>query len=263
MPNFKRQGPLWVPEHEGIRRYRPEDLSRYKRYLEKQRARLAVSPFGTPTGTATFSGSSISWSHTVGSGQSNTVLRVGCRTKVSGTSVAISDVTYNGTSLGAARISKSFAGSSYGLRSYIFAIVAPSETTANVVVTAASACELSGCASNFAGVDQTTPIANTGSNSGTSSTATCNVTSGSDEYAVDYLTSGDNLSAPTKTQEFIDAFVRGGGSRAAGAGGTLTFQWTIANDDWCICAVSFKAAGAGGASVFRRTLGQRVGSRSG
>lgn len=35
---FRRQGPLYIPEHDPVRRYSPEDLRRYKQYRERHRS---------------------------------------------------------------------------------------------------------------------------------------------------------------------------------------------------------------------------------
>ena len=99
---------------------------------------------------------------------------------------------------------------------------------------------------SFNGADQTTPVVNGTSANGASAAPSLTIASAAGDMTMDAVsTLAATLSAPTRTQQWLDttpATVRGGGSTAAGAA-TVTHAWTAASAlNWTSSGVSIKAA---------------------
>ena len=181
--------------------------------------------------------SSLTWSHTTGTG-SDRILIVGVAVQ----GVNINSVTYNGTNL------TRLATKTNTVKVEMWYLVAPTNGAHNVVVTLSGNCGLSGVtggAQSFYNVDPTTPFGTTGTASGNRSTASATVSSAVNEIVVDAVaTSFFGLTiGGGQTLGFNQApFISGAGSRATGAA-SVTMDWSIAlSDDWATIAVPIKPA---------------------
>jgi hypothetical protein len=167
----------------------------------------------------------------------------------------VTGVTWNGTSM--TLIGDSTVTADNNCRAYLYGLVAPAATTANIVVTlGGSGNERTQIAAAvYSGVHQTTPI-------GTAVTAlvvggnpTVNVSSAAGELVVDAcsVTSDVTLAAGGgQTQRVATTTgndVELGMSEEAGAG-TVTMSWTGSTGfDAAIVAVPLKPASGGGGSI--------------
>ena len=111
----------------------------------------------------------------------------------------------------------------------------PTATTANVVASLSEVKQSILGVISFRGVDQTTPIDGTNTNSGSSSTTTVNVTSESGDMVVDCMATVANpTTAPTVgagqtlrwTRDVGGQPIRGAGSTEAGAS-SVTMSWGL------------------------------------
>jgi len=120
------------------------------------------------------SGSSRTWSHTVPSGFSNTILIVGTNAQDSNhANFPITGVTFNSVALTKVR-SDEAAGNN---RTELWYLVNPNVTTADIVVTATGTLgELQGFALTFCNVDQASPIDANNGGSGTSGSPSVTLT---------------------------------------------------------------------------------------
>ena len=203
---------------------------------------------GTSTSAATASGtsaSSLTWSHTVGTGSNGIlIIDVSIRTNAG---VTVSSVTYGGVALtyiGSATSSKDHAEMWY--------LKVPVTGTANVVVTLTGSENVAAGATNFFGVDQTTSYGSltTGNGSGDPSLT---VASATGELVIDAVSdrdvdsetvgAGQTLLLTTKAGSASnDAWV--GSSTEAGAA-SVTMSWTTTGagaGEWAAVAVSLKPA---------------------
>jgi hypothetical protein len=191
-------------------------------------------------------GTTLTWSHTVGSGM-NSILIVGVSDRRSNRTV--SGITYAGKGLQRAGFQNSGANIT---RLEIWYLLSPPAGTANVVVTlSGSAASVCGSASFF-GVDQTTPMGAFLSAAGMGSAVSLSVASSLDETVVDVVTApgpGASLTpAASQTAQWIGTTgtagneVLGGSSRTSGAA-SVALSWTLgASVDWAIGAISLKPA---------------------
>lgn len=111
---------------------------------------------------------------------------------------------------------------------------------------------------SWQGVDQTggaTSFPNSTSAIGTSAAPSVTITSAVGNATMDSTVNDTStLSAPTKTQTFIDntpASISGGGSRAAGASPNVVHAWTLAigTSNWASVGTDLLAAGGGGCTL--------------
>lgn len=171
--------------------------------------------------------SSLTFSHTVSSGN-NRLLLVGVSAEVS-----VSTITFNGTSL------TKLDDNDFGNYNSVWYLIAPTVTTANVVVTFAGSGNLYPCviATNFTDVDQTTPnraVSNSASNSNTG--CTVSPTSQTGDLVVDFLgkrSVGSGISNPTIGSGGTDrAYINAGSitdislGTETGATTSTTMNWT-------------------------------------
>jgi hypothetical protein len=165
----------------------------------------------------------------------------------------ISSVTYSGVNL-----TQVCTGSvSDDARVWIYRLIAPPVTTANVVVTldgaVASSGKITAGVMTFTGVDQTTPLGTCVTDTNDSSPHAVTVTSATNELVFDVYASEDAAmtmaSSPSgRTQRWNRTTNSdgGGGSTAPGAS-SVTMTWTAnsGSSHWALAAVPVKPAPAG------------------
>nr|HMU06221.1 SprB repeat-containing protein [Saprospiraceae bacterium] len=163
----------------------------------------------TSTTTAT-SGSTVTLSHTVGNGENR-----GLVVSVSSRDRSVSSVTYGGVALVLIG-STTYASDA---RLYIYGLINPNIGTANVVVTMSGSVSngVVVSASSFFGIDQTVPLGTFASATGSSSTATVNVSSVAGDYIYDAVTyrNTSNLTVgagQTERWDLSSGTIRGAGS---------------------------------------------------
>ena len=203
------------------------------------------------TGTNNFGDTSITWSHTVGSGVSSGFLFATC--SVRDTSArTISTATYNGTNLvlfNAVLVQ----GTNYRLTSYyaLDANLGTKGSAHNVVFTWSgtlggnAACS----AHSYGGVDQTTPFGTVATHVGAETTGSVAVTSVSGDLVIDALTVEDLAITITggQTSAANNNFagqVRHGSSYlvASGTSTTMSWSWDGAARHHCQVGAALKAA---------------------
>ncbi|MBI2913817.1 MAG: DNRLRE domain-containing protein, partial [Chloroflexi bacterium] len=189
--------------------------------------------------------SSLSWSHTVGSG-SNRLLVVGVSVSYAGTTV--SGVTYGGTAL--TQVGVKDAPSSDG-RVEIWRLLAPASGTANVVVSLTNgnlSTTVAGAVS-FTDVHQTSPLGAFASASGASGNPSVAVSSAAGEVVVDTVMWNGSYTTLTVGAGQMQRWNRttsgmiGAGSTEPGAA-SVTMSWTVnggQNDSWAIGAVAVRS----------------------
>ncbi len=202
----------------------------------------------TSAGTgASTSASSLTWSHTVGSG-SNGILIVSIATRDSAGGT-VSSITYGGTAL-------TFIGADTSSKTHaeLWYLKAPATGTANIVVNLTSAENFVAGATNFFGVNQTTPYGSvtTGNGSGDPSLI---VASATGELVVDAVadrdvdseTIGAGQTALWVTKNGTGSNDAWGGSSSEAGAASVTMSWTTTGagaGEWAAVAVSLKAAPA-------------------
>ncbi len=191
--------------------------------------------------------SSLTWSHTVASG-SNGMLIVNVAVN---SDVGVSSVSYGGTALTRLGTVTNPGGSL--VTSEIWYLAAPAVGTANVVVTLAGSDTLAAGATNFYGVDQTTPFGTFVSATGSGGAPTVNVTSAAGEVVVDAAVFRARNTATVgagQTQLWVQGTgtsgsdTAGAGSTEAGAA-TVTMSWTSSGSgtgEWATGAVALRPA---------------------
>ena len=216
----------------------------------------------TPTGQ-TATGSSITFSHTSGTG-ANRLLLVGISWNCGTTNRTISSVTWNGTPLTEVKTQLGY-NTDNPRYSAIYKLVAPpSGTTGNVVVTFSGAVSngaIAGAA-NFANVDQTTPLGTAaGAGSATSDTTATvpvagllgtelvfdNVFMGSSSTSAT-LTAGANQSSSWNVNGYTGSGnfnVFAGASTEQASTNSVTMSWTVSTASrWAIAAVAIRPVGS-------------------
>jgi len=204
-------------------------------------AAIALDSVSTASGSTV---STLTWSHTVGSG-SNRVLMVG--TSLRDGNKTVTTVTYGGTPL-TRRGFQNGAGNAN--RVEIWSLIAPSSGTANVVVSLSGTIDVVGGAISFSGVDQATPFGTFVSAQGTSTAPSVTATSAAGEVVLDTLaTDGDAASATVgagQTEQWNLATGVAGGN-VIGAGSTepgassVVMSWTLGvSKQWSIGALPLK-----------------------
>lgn len=184
------------------------------------------------TSTAIGAASSITWSHTVGSGLSNTLLIVGVDIQKS-TSTYVTGINYAGVAL--TRANFALGPESPKVRAELWYLTNPEAGTNNVVVTLSTTTGVVAGAVSFSGVDQTNPISNTAINSGGDPPAsTLITTANANAWIIDTVAS-DTSSAMTATSPQVERWdkqptgvqLRGGGStKTAITPGSQTMSWS-------------------------------------
>lgn len=195
---------------------------------------------------ATGSASSLSWSHTVGSG-TNRILVVGV--SIRRANRVVNSITFGGVNLTQAGSQNSAANIS---RMEMWYLLNPPSGPATVTVTLAGASDFVAGAVSFSGIDQTVPLGPFASASGTGLSGSVTTASAPNEVVVDIVASpGTALSltpGASQTSNWILGTgnagndVQGGSSTTAGAS-SVTTSWALgAATDWAIGAISLKPA---------------------
>ena len=145
---YKFQRSLWVPERLGVGVYRPSDVNRYKRYLDRFRCAVAFGSSSNIAGATGSSATSASWAIS----GSNLVIVV--YVSINSLTATISSVTWSLGSGTPVSIKEVIADTS---RTAIWAIPAPTSGTGTYTVTLSASVPHQIGANYFTGADQTTP----------------------------------------------------------------------------------------------------------
>jgi len=190
-------------------------------------------------GQGALAATSLSWSHTVGSG-SNRVLVVG----VVGNCTP--SVSYGGTTL--TRVAHVNNNNTTPGSTDLFELTNPRSGTNTVQVS------YTGCTSDveagsisFTGVNQTTPLAHVSTNFGSGTSPQVTITSATGDMVVDVIGNGSTISSSSQSLRWIKnqngntAAGNGAQSTALGAS-SVTMRYTVLSDWWGIIAVDLAAA---------------------
>ena len=199
---------------------------------------LAISLNSTSSAATAGAATSLTWSHTVNSGD-NRILTVGL-SLISGQSTS---VTYGGNAM-------TLAGRHIGTHTIeIWRLLSPMVGTANIVANFSGSLEAIGGAAAFDGVDQTNPtgvFAGAGTDSGTASVTVASAVGDLviDTMFVDLPTAVTAQGGQTEHWELTNGRTGAGSTKAGDT--SVTMSWTLASaDEWDIGAVSLKAAPSG------------------
>ena len=155
-------------------------------------------------------------------------------------------VTYNGVGL-ALLVGHSEAGDN--ARVELWYLLAPATGTNDIVISQSGANDVVGGATSWTGVDQTSAFGPTAVANGTTSPATVDVTSASNEVVVDVVGTRNAATltvgaGQTQRWNLGVGVIDGGGSSEPGAA-TVTMSWTLSGTfEWAIAGVSLRPAGA-------------------
>jgi len=187
----------------------------------------------------------LTFSHTVGA-RNNRLLVVGTVSLGSSGNYA-QGVTYNGVSMAEltdtrANIASTSPSSSY-LSSTMWYLVAPATGANNVVVTHTGSPRVRATAVSLQGVNQSTPVENGTSATGTSTTPSVAVTTQDDDWVVDMMSYGATGGATAGASQTERTEINGGLHSAASSteeatGTSTTMSWTITSDEWTASAVA-------------------------
>jgi hypothetical protein len=201
------------------------------------------------TGTSSTSGTGVTtlaWSHTVGSGANFLIVTIGFG------DANLSERTASSVTFGAQNLTKlSDADDANWVSAEIWYLANPTVSTNTITVTCSSSDQVGAGAANFGGVDTTTPWGTPVTASGSSTTATVNVTSvNSGEWTIGAIGS-DSETGITESGTLIWEIENIWSDTSAGAQyktttGTVTMSWTQANTGWAVLAVALKPSGGGG-----------------
>ena len=187
----------------------------------------------------------LTFSHTVGA-RNNRLLVVGTVSLGSSGNYA-QGVTYNGVSMSEitaarANIASTSPGSVY-LSATMWYLVAPATGANNVVVTHTGSPRVRATAVSLQGVNQSTPVENGASATGTSTTPSVDVTTQDDDWVVDMMSYGATGGATAGASQTEQTEINGGLHSAASSteeatGTSTTMSWTITSDEWTASAVA-------------------------
>jgi uncharacterized membrane protein len=207
----------------------------------------AVGP--SSGGASVTSGSSLTWNHTVTPTGSNLLLIAAVSVGVSPDTNRTLAVTYNGvamTPVGLVHSNNSTLG-----YTQMFALKAPATGTHAVVVTLTGGnASLAGGSASFTGVDQTNPIRNVATKSGTGVSPNVTVTSSQGDIVVDAMVTGcDGTITSSKTLLWlkqVNCSTAGGiGAQSMTAGApSVTMGYTVPSDWWGMIGVDVVGAPA-------------------
>jgi hypothetical protein len=186
---------------------------------------------------------------------SNRVLVVGLAYKSNGVLTPTS-IVFNGTENFSQELIAADGGDAQCLLYYL---TAPTETTADVVITMPASVRMVGYVAYFTDAHQTTPFtANTSEAQGTDVSPTVDISSSADETCIDILaqvSAGPDTATATHTQ-ICNGAATGGGTDTRGAGqyvvgqATRTMNYGMSSDDhWNIIAGALQEPAAGGVQI--------------
>jgi hypothetical protein len=191
-------------------------------------------------------GTSYNLSHTVAAG-SNLALIVGIYHDETGDNCT--GVTYNGTAMTRVTNKARFDGAQMG---YIYSLVAPDSGTHNITASFSSSITYGMIAGNsYTGVNQTTVVEASQSDSQASGTATDSVTTLTDNAWIIGIAKGDSMSAGTNTT-FRGGFTNTAITSDSNAAMTPTGSYGQSYSDetnWVVIVGSLKPATTGGGTV--------------
>lgn len=203
---------------------------------------MAAPAFDASSKGTAVNASSISWSHTTGSG-SNRVLVVG--TLINSNTVTVSGVTWN-TSSNLTQVSTAINGSA---RVDLWYLVNPAaSTTATIKVTLSAAAGVVAGAVSYTNASQSTNPFGTAANATGTGTAVSVTVNSTDATMMICNISGDqgggSYSANSVTSRWTDAsFANGGQGDKAGTATSTTVSWTLsASDSWVSLAAPLNVA---------------------
>lgn len=134
-------------------------------------------------------------------------------------------------------------------RTSIWTLINPPVTTGDIVCTPGAAADIAMIATSWQDVHQTTPVSNSASASGNSTTPSVVVPSAAGELVLDAVNSDSDGSDPTVgagQSEIADVEViadfRFFASQQAGAAPNVTMDWTTTSSPWASCGVSLQPA---------------------
>lgn len=219
-----------------------------------------VAVDSTSTGSAANPFTSLTFSHTTGSGADRFML-VGISYEDDNTAgLSVTGVTYSGQAL-------TFVGrqaSSQEVVCEIWRLTNPPSGAANVVVSVSGSGtgdSLYAGAITYTGVNQSTPLGTLATNLNTSTTASATVASAVGELVFGVLALDDGRTATNTAgqterwngrTESGDDGVRAAAATKAGAAST-TVTWTVGSDAWSVCAVPIKPASVPTTTTFTQT----------
>ncbi|MFO1485862.1 MAG: GEVED domain-containing protein [Verrucomicrobiaceae bacterium] len=221
---------------------------------------IAAAATTTGSNTSITSGSTLSFSHTPGSGSNRLLLvSVGLGNTVADDLNApgtVTGVTFGGTPMSFVDVQNS----SDTVRTYIYALVNPSSSAANVVITIGSkTSSVSASATTFTGVNQSNPLGTAYSSESTGTTASLTVYSAPGQmiYSTAAFDEGAGVqqsiaTSSGQTQLAIKSgfdYVSTASSYKSG-GSSVTVSYTAGDSqEWAISAVAIKPAPTSGSSA--------------
>ena len=145
---YRPQRSLWIPEHLGVGVYKPSDVNKYKRYLDRFRQAVAfssVADVSPATGT--------SFTITITTPATNPVILVGVA--LDSATATVSSITSNKTSTSISEVKNVRNGTSFAC---IWVVVAPQVSVSTILtINLSASVAYQGAAETFSGADQTTP----------------------------------------------------------------------------------------------------------
>jgi hypothetical protein len=207
------------------------------------KTQIGIDSISSATGT----GSSVSWSHTVGAG-SDRILVVGISKRKNDKTT--NNITYGGVGGFTQVGSQIGSGTDHGVE--IWYKLAPAVGTANIVVTLSGNVNAAIGAISFIGVNQTTPTGTFAGAGGTDASPIVNVSSAGGELVLGVLSiSGDHGGITAGGGQTVrwsgstgtgDSNEYGAGDTAPGAS-SVTMSWSaVVANKWAVGGVSLKPA---------------------
>lgn len=181
---------------------------------------------------------SLTFSHTCTG--SNLVLIVAT---VSSGSADPTGVTYNGVAMTKA------VGLGAALDTSLWYLSNPATSAHNVVVTYAASTKFGVCATSFTGCNTDSPLGVTGTNTGTSGTASCTVTSQKNNSmmvdatfvnGVPSITVGASQTAVMNAQNAGDNFTELSSYKAQATAGSVTMSYTFTSTSWTMAVMELR-----------------------
>ena len=193
--------------------------------------------------TLTQQRTTLSWTHTTGTGNDRILLVAVDVVPSSGTPTSVSSVTYGGVSL--TRLTYDTYGSSPRIRSYLYYLLNPTSGTRTITVTFGANTYAVGGSVTYANINQTTPILDYDTNTGSGSSQSATVTASGANSKVLFGHLGSRISSSynvtdgqtTRWSQTSQQY-KGFGSEKSVTSGTVFTSWTTStNVNWVAIAV--------------------------
>ena len=199
--------------------------------------------------------STLTWSHTVGAGQQ----RILIVTISHNNSASISSVTYGGAAL--TQLDTSINTNGVSGVAEIWYLLSPTVGTASIVVTASTPNLMSGGASSWFEVHQSTPFGTVAKATGSGTSASVSVTGATGDVIVDCLCKINSTEAPTSGQTLLYSVTTSNAtvtsnrynlsSQAAGAASvSMSYTWPTNSRIWAMLGAALKPGGNSAANTF-------------